>query len=343
MAKSSITDVAAIAGVSIATVSRCLNNPDKVSEKSRLKVHEAIVKANYTPNVLAQNFRKGRTNIALVVIPSIGDPFFTEVVRGIRSVAEEKAYSIIISEAQSGSEAGEDLLSMLASKQTDGIILLASTPPFPPDAVTSESGHNKPIVIGCETVSAELSVLPSVHIDNVGAAADATDYLIERGHNRIALVCGQGGSLLTKDREAGYRLALRKAGITLDPELIVSGDLSIEGAIHATRSLMSLRHRPSAIFCTTDEMAMGCLHELKSQGYKVPQDLSVMGFDDTRYAAVTEPPLTTVRQPAYEIGERTMLRLCELIAAGDSVEYLGKTADIVPHRLVIRNSVGPGS
>ena len=139
MANSSITDVAAIAGVSIATVSRCLNNPDQVSEKSRLKVHEAIVKANYTPNVLAQNFRKGRTNVVLVFFFCIVYPFFTEVVRGIRSVAEEKAYSIIISEAQSGNEAGEHLLSMLASKQTDGIILLASTPPFPPDAITTES------------------------------------------------------------------------------------------------------------------------------------------------------------------------------------------------------------
>ncbi len=338
MATSSIKEVAELAGVSIATVSRCMNSPDKVSEKTRIKVQDAILKTGYTPNTLAQSFRRGRTNMVMVVLSSIGDPFFTEVMRGIRNAADAKGYSIIINETQFNTMTADEIAAMVVSRQTDGIILLASMSPFGTEVLSAKSHRALPIVIGCETVSAELSVYPSVHIDNVAAATEATDYLILQGHQRVGLICGSAKSLLTKDREFGYRSAMHQAGLDIEEGWVVHGDLTIDGSIRATRSLLNHRHPPTAIFCTTDEMAIGCMHAIKSAGMRIPQDISVMGFDDTRYAAVMDPPLTTIGQPAAEIGERVMYRLCREIDRGAGNKSSNEP-ELVPHRLIVRQSV----
>ena len=341
MNSASIKDVAELAGVSIATVSRCMNTPDKVSEKTRIKVQDAILKTGYTPNTLAQSFRRGRTNIVMVVLPSIGDPFFTLVMQGIRNAADAKGYSIIINESRFNTMTADEIAAMVVSRQTDGIILLASMSPFGTEVLSTKSHRTLPIVVGCETVAPELADFPSVHIDNVAAAREATAYLVAQGHERIGLIAGTAASLLTKDREFGYRAAMRDAELDIEEGWIVNGDLNIEGAIRATRSLLNHAHRPTAIFCTTDEMAIGCLHAVKSAGLQVPQDISIMGFDDTRYAAVTDPPLTTISQPAIEIGERVMYRLCRDIDQGRQSGEGDSKPELVPHRLIIRQSVAP--
>lgn len=328
-----------MAGVSIATVSRCINNPEKVTEKTRLKVQKAILETGYSPNTLAQSFRRGRTNLVMVVLPSIGDPFFTDVMRGIRTAAKAKGYSVVIEETQFNTMTADEIGAMLVSKQTDGIILLASMSPFGTEILSAKSRRRLPIVIGCETISPELAEFPSVHIDNVAAAKEATNYLISQGHRRIAMIYGQASSLLTKDREYGYRAAMKQARLTIEEGWVVEGELSIEGAIRATRKLLNHQHRPTAIFCANDEMAIGCLHAVKSAGLRVPDDISVMGFDDIRYAEVADPPLTTIGQPAEEIGERVMYRLCREIEDGRNGET---TPEIVPHELIVRQSVaGP--
>ena len=328
-----------MAGVSIATVSRCINNPEKVTEKTRLKVQKAILETGYSPNTLAQSFRRGRTNLVMVVLPSIGDPFFTDVMRGIRTASKAKGYSVVIEETQFNTMTADEIGAMLVSKQTDGIILLASMSPFGTEILSAKSRRRLPIVIGCETISPELAEFPSVHIDNVAAAKEATNYLISQGHRRIAMIYGQASSLLTKDREYGYRAAMKQARLTIEEGWVVEGELSIEGAIRATRKLLNHQHRPTAIFCANDEMAIGCLHAVKSAGLRVPDDISVMGFDDIRYAEVADPPLTTIGQPAEEIGERVMYRLCREIEDGRNGET---TPEIVPHELIVRQSVaGP--
>lgn len=336
MADVSIKEVAKIAGVSIATVSRCVNQPDKVTERTRLKVQEAIVKTGYSPNTLAQSFRRGRTNLVMVVLPSVGDPFFTAVMRGIRGAAKAKGYSVVIEESQFNTMTADEIGAMLVSRQTDGIILLASMSPFGTDILSAKNHRRLPIVIGCETVSPELADFPSVHIDNVAAAKEATNYLIARGHKRIAMIYGQASSLLTRDREFGYRAAMKEANIDIEDGWFVSGDLTLDGAIRATRELLNHEHRPTAIFCANDEMAIGCLHEIRAAGLAVPADISVIGFDDIRYAAVTDPPLTTIGQPAEEIGERVMYKLCHEIEDGHSGP---RAPELVPHRLIVRESV----
>jgi LacI family repressor for deo operon, udp, cdd, tsx, nupC, and nupG len=337
----SIKDVAELAGVSIATVSRCVNNPEKVTEKTRLKVQAAIVDTGYAPNTLAQSFRRGRTNLIMVVLPSVGDPFFTEVMRGIRTAAKEKGYSVVIEETQLNTMTADEIGAMLVSRQTDGIILLASMSPFGTEILSAENRRRLPIVVGCEKVSPDLADLPSVHIDNVAAAMEATNYLISQGHKRIGMIYGQESSLLTKDRELGFRAALEQAKLPIEDGWVAEGQLSIEGARQATRELLDSGNRPTAIFCANDEMAIGCLHEIKAAGLRVPEDVSVVGFDDIRYAEVTDPPLTTISQPAEEIGERVMNRLCRRIEEGRGNG--DDESQIVPHKLVIRQSVAKPS
>ena len=341
MAQASIKDVADIAGVSIATVSRCINNPSQVRERTRIKVQQAVMATGYSPNTIAQSFRRGRTNIIMVVVPSVGDPFFTDVMGGIRSVVAENNYSIIISETNFNTMTAEEVGAMMVSRQADGFILLASIFPFGNEVLARAEKRSQPVVIGCETISASLADIPSVHIDNVAAAHEATHFLISIGHKKIAFMSGLKTSLLTKDRESGYRAAMHKAKLSIENGWVVEGKLSIEGAGKACRHLLKHPDRPTAIFCANDEMAIGCLHEVKKQGLSVPQDISVMGFDDIRYASVMEPALTTIAQPARQIGERVAIRLFKAIETGNQPN---NQPVILPHKLKIRESVAaPGA
>lgn len=336
MAQVSIKEVAKIAGVSIATVSRCINNPLQLREPTRIKVQQAILKTGYSPNTLARNFRRGRTNIIMVVMPSVGDPFFTDVMQGIHSVMAEHDYSIIISETNFNTMTAEEVGAMMVSRQADGFILLASIFPFGNEALTRAGKRSQPVVIGCETISASLANIPSVHIDNEAAAQEATNFLISKGHKKIAFISGQSTSLLTRDRESGYRAAMHKARLGIEEGWVVEGNLSIEGAGRACSELLNHPDQPTAIFCATDEMAFGCMHEIKNQGLAIPEDISVMGFDDIRYAGVMEPALTTIAQPARKIGERVAIRLLKAIETGDQPN---NQPVILPHQLIIRKSV----
>ena len=335
MSTVSIKDVARIAGVSIATVSRCINEPDRVRLNTRAKVQSAIEQTGYSPNTLAQSYRRGKTHVIMVVLPSVGDPFFTEVMKGIREVASNNGYTLLINETQFNTITADEIGSIVVSRQADGIILLAAMSPFGTRVLSAKSQRALPMVIGCETVSPELNSYPGIHIDNISAAREATNYLLELGHDKIAFIYGEHKTLLTMDRERGYREAMREAGKIIDNGWVVEGGLTLDGAIDATDKLLAQPNPPTAIFCANDEMAMGCLHAVKDAGLDVPGDISVIGFDDNRYARVMDPPLTTIAQPAEKIGQRVMERLLKEIENGRSKNA---EPEIVPHELVIRAS-----
>lgn len=335
MAKTSIKKVAQLAGVSIATVSRTLNFPDKVSENTRLRVEDAIRETGYQPNSLAQSFRRGHTNIVTVVMPSIGDPFAAGVMRGIQAAAEQNGYAVYVEEKPLQAMSSDEFDTLLGSRQSDGMIVIASIPSAGVKVLTDDNRPKLPVVIACETPP-ELAATPRVHIDNFGAASDATELLISNGHKNIAMIYGLEESPLTISRVNGFRAALEKAGLQLPDEWLVEGYRTLAGGRAAARTLLSGDDRPTAIFCGNDDMALGCLHECRLLGIRVPDDLSVMGFDDIQFAAVANPPLTTVSQPAEDIGSRILARLCKIIAGEPDA---GQPADIVPHQLVIRDSV----
>lgn len=334
----SIQDVAKIAGVSIATVSRYLNNPDQVKNATREKVQKAITSTGYSPNTLARNFRRGKSGIVLVVVPSIADPFFEGVMKGIMQVADELQLSIFIRETRQNTLTADEYSNMIFSKQADGIVLLASLCPFTPPSGNAAQ-KTQPIIVSCESVLPETASFPSVRIDNVAAAKEATDYLINLGHKRIGFIYGSHTFTLTLDRERGYQRAMKQAKLEVEDGWVVEGGLTLDGARKATRKLLNHPNPPTAIFCANDEMAMGTLHEIKSARLKIPQDISVVGFDDIRYAEILDPPLTTISQPAEEIGERTMHRLYKAIEGRD----IGTGEEIVPHKLVVRRSTAAPS
>ncbi len=331
---SSIKDVARLAGVSIATVSRYLNDPESIRGDNRRNVERAIRRADYAPNRLAQNFRRGRTGIIMVVLPSVGDPFFSDVMQGISRVAAERHYSILIRETAMNTLSLDQYSDIVLSKQADGIILLASTCPATPLRPRATDTPPAPIVLGCENLSPELGPVAAVRIDNYAAAIEATRHLLDLGHRRIAFVNGWRGAALTADRERGFRDAMASAGLDVDERRVVEGQLSAAGAMQAAEQLLQDPQPPTAIFCANDEMAIGAMHGIRSHGLSIPGDISVVGFDDVRYAALLNPPLTTVAQPGELIGERAMERI---LAAIDS-KAADPTVEIVPHRLVVRKS-----
>ena len=316
----SINEVALVAGVSTATVSRYINTPDQVAHKTQLKVESAIRETGYTPNTLAQKLRRGRSHHILVAVPSVGDPFFSAVMRGVRKAARAHGYTVFIRETRQEALSTEEMNAVLDSKQADGIVLL----------------NNMTYVAGKLDPSTDTLRRPAtIHIDNVAAAETMTQFLIKHGHRRIAMIySGRKPSFV--EREHGFRSAMQRAGLDVADKIVIDTENSLEGGREAARSLMNLETRPTAIFCGSDELAIGCMHEVREAGLCVPADISVAGFDDNRYAAVSNPPLTTIRQPAERMGVHVVEELCRAID-NDGVP-LGDGA-VVPHELIVRDSV----
>lgn len=335
----STRDVARMAGVSTASVSRCINDPGKVSEETRQRIEAAIKKLSYTPNPLARDFRRGRTNMLLVVMPSIGVPFFADIMRGIHAEASRRGYGIVISDTQDNSLSAKQVEAMLISRHADGIILLGTASPLGGEILGARR-RDIPIVIGCEAITPDLAQYPSVHIDNIQAAREATEHLVGLGHRNIAFIADVPGSLLMADRLKGFHEAIEAAGSGMSAPAIVYGGLTVEGAEHAARRLLALKHRPTAIFCANDDTAIGAAHAVIESGFRIPEDISLVGFDDMRYARVMRPALTTVRQPAEEMGVRIVQSLCRDIENPPRKATV-RVPEIVPHQLVVRDSTGP--
>jgi LacI family repressor for deo operon, udp, cdd, tsx, nupC, and nupG len=335
MTKPTIVEVAKLAGVSNSTVSRCLNNPEKVDRKTLARVRKVIDEIGFRPNMLAQSFRRGRTDIVLVVVHHVGSSIFSDILDGIRQVLGER-YSVILMESRSEEHGHSRFIDLLVAKQVVGVILLCSLPPFSRKLVELDNIARLPVVIGLEPVSADLAALPSVHIDNYRAALEATNYLLGMGHRDIVFVTGEKGSLVTLDRERGFLDAMARADIDAPEARMLHADLSINGGISAGHALFGRPDRPTALFCANDDLALGAMSVASRFGLDIPADLSVMGFDDSAYAAMANPPLSTVAQPTREIGERSARRLLQAIENPEDASP--QVAEILPHRMVIRQT-----
>ncbi len=332
---SSIKDVAKMARVSIATVSRYINTPDQVRAPTAKRVKEAIEKTGYKTNSLARNFRMGKTQQIMVVLPSIGIPFYGPIVEGVRKVADSVGYHILVMETAFNSVEYDDFTKLVMTKQTDGIILLSTLSPFK-ELKVAANRVPPPIVLGLESISTELSHFPCVCIDNEAAARDATRYLIGLGHRNIGFFHGSTnpGPELTRARAVGFSKAMAAKKIPINEDWVIKAPINVEGGRLAAKQLLTRGSKPTAVFCANDEMALGAIFEFKKAGLRVPQDISVMGFDNMLYGEISDPPLTTIEQPADKIGEYSMRRLLKLIA-GDTD---GADVEIVPHRLIERQS-----
>ncbi|PCI46030.1 MAG: LacI family transcriptional regulator [Alphaproteobacteria bacterium] len=332
---SNIQDVAKLSGVSVATVSRTLNNPEVVSEKTRKKVLKVVEEINYYPDSLAKNFRTRKTYMIVVLVPDIANPFFSRVIRGIQNTAHLNNYSILLGDTQSQISIEESYAKMVIAKQADGIIQLSAHFPLKDEMLKRYSHEKLPIVNICECLDGD--IVPTIQLDNIGAAKTMTSHLIELGHKHIGVVTGPAKSPLTKDRLAGYRLALEEAGLSFDDNLIRTGDFSVKSGRDTADEFLGMSQVPTSVFCFNDEMAMGVCQRFKEAGISVPEYISVAGFDDINFASLHSPSLTTIRQPAEEIGKAAALQLYNILRGiPPSERHI-----VFPFDLITRDSTGP--
>ena len=326
---STVKEIAAIAKVSVATVSRALQRPEIVSETTRQRIHDVVKRLGYTPNALARNLRTARTRLIVALLPDIANPFFSEVIRGIEQVAHENSYSVLLGETQGSLVREQAYADMVAARQADGIITMSPRVPAIPIQ------GRLPVVNACEYVKD--GQVSSVYIDNTAAAGVAVDYLVMLGHREIAFVAGPPSSPISVDREQGYRAALQRAKLPLQAALVAAGDFSIESGERAVELLLSQGKPFTAVFCSNDEMAIGALRALSSHGLRVPEDVSVVGFDDIRFARYTSPPLTTVAQPKNALGREAMSMMLELLNDPE----VPPRKRVLSADLVVRGSTAP--
>ncbi|WP_263862215.1 DNA-binding transcriptional regulator CytR [Vibrio panuliri] len=326
-------DVAQLAGVSTATVSRALMNPEKVSSATRKRVEDAVLEAGYSPNSLARNLRRNESKTIIAIVPDICDPYYTEIIRGIEDAAMEHGYIVLLGDSAQQKKRENSFVNLVFTKQADGMLLLGTDLPF--DVSKPEQKNLPPMVMACE-FAPELE-LPTVHIDNLTSAFEVVNYLTQLGHKRIAQISGPQDAALCQFRQQGYLQALRRAGISMNPSYSIHGNFSFEDGAKAVRQLLTLPEPPTAIFCHNDAMAIGAIQEAKRLGLRVPQDLSVVGFDDIQFAQYCDPPLTTISQPRYEIGRQAMLMMLEILRGHD----VRTGSRLLETNLVVRKSAAP--
>lgn len=328
-----IREVADHAGVSVATVSRALQQPERVSPKTRQRVMDAVAATGYKPNLMAVKFRSGKSHNIVVLVPTVANVFFARVISGMQEAAAEQGYAILLANTMGRSDIEDDYTKMVQTAQADGLIQLRAHNPF--DMSMINDNGLLPMVNACEVLDAV--PCPTVTLDNRAAARAMTEHLISLGHTRIALIKGPQGSPLTRERVAGYKDALVDAGITYDDALLYPGDFTLKSGFDAATSILSATTRPTAVFCENDETAMGAMQRFKQAGLSIPGDISVAGFDDIDFAAYADPPLTTISQPAEEFGRTAVSQLVDVLN--------GKTRRapkiIIPFDLVVRESTGP--
>ncbi len=335
--RATIGDVAQLAGVSTATVSRVLHTPELVSDSTRKAVHSAINKTNYTLNLAARNLRQQRSNAIVVLVPDIGNTFFSEILAGIERVASSAGQTILIGHTAHDQLREEKYLNNLLNSQADGALLLNGHLPDSVAAKIRETpGRRLPIVSVSEALADQ--IVPHVGIDNAGAAALATQYLLDHGHRHIVHLRGPASNILTGQRTSGFARTMKAAGLQVSPDMLLDGDFTIESGIAAAAVLIAAGLMPDAVFCANDEMAIGLMSRLAEHGIRVPQDVSVIGFDDIAFSRTAQPALTTIHQPRAEIGERATQTLLELIAGDTDV---GNLITTLPADLVERASVAP--
>jgi len=305
-----ISDVAKMAGVSIKTVSRVVNNEPNVKANTRELVNHAIVELNYKPSLAARGLAGGRSFLVGLLYDNPSDSFLVELQRGILRACREKHYGLALCPAFSKStDVKSDILDWIRATQPDGVIL---SPPLSDNMDVVDAL----MTIGLKFVSVSSSGTghgPAVHIDEAEAARQMTHHLIESGHKRVGFVKGPLDHACTRLRYEGFCAAMSAAGIAVDSTLVTGGNFHFESGVEAAEKLLSGANRPSAIFASNDDMAAGVMHVAHRMGLSIPGDLAVAGFDDTPMSRQFWPGLSTVKQPVELIGEMATERLMKEI------------------------------
>lgn len=325
-----IQDIAERAKVSKSTVSRVLNDKAIVNEQTRSNVLKAMKSLGYQPNVFARGLASGRSMTVGVVTQNIGSPFYDAVMQGVIKGFAGTGYSPIFVDGQWKQKTELEAIRTLLDRRVDGLLLLSGD--YPEDKLADLKESVPTIVVGKELPGWENQC---VFIDNFGAAHDATQHLIQYGHRNIAMVQGIPHHQDAIRRLEGYKQAIDDAGIEFDPELVLEGNFSAQSGMLAVNTLLLRGKQFTAVFAANDMTAYGVRLALYRQGIRVPEDVSLVGFDDQAESALTTPPLTTVRQPAVEMGATAAAALVKRMR-GEVCELPVLHAELKPRESVAR-------
>jgi LacI family transcriptional regulator len=326
----SIKDVAKEAGVSIATVSRVLNDVDVVNEETKKRVVEAINKLGYRPNIVARSLKTQRTKTIGIVIPDISSQFYPEIVRGAEDVANIYDYNIMLCNTDLDPEKEMEYLRVLKEKMVDGVLYMSTS--LESNILDLINNLQIPMVL-VETTSRDGNI-PSVTIDNEKAAFDAVEYLIKKGNKRIAYIGTHQDEVNDRAlRYKGYKHTLKENGLELNEKLAYFGGLKAQDGYDGITEILK-HEKIDAVFCASDEIAMGAINALRDKGIRVPEDVDIVGFDNIYSASIFYPKITTIAQPMYDMGSVGMRMLIKII---NKKEVENKNY-ILDHQLIERDS-----
>jgi LacI family transcriptional regulator len=326
-AKVTLEMVAERAGVSPSTVSRILNGTAVVSDDKRAAVDRAIAKLGFVPNPVARGLAGGRTLSVGVVSQAIDSPFYGAALRGIEVELDAAGYSPLFMSGHWQAEEEARCIEVLRSRRVDGLIVLTGRLS---DSALRSVARALPVVVTGRSLKAPNLI--SLDFDNCEGARQATRHLIELGHKRIAFIAGDGQHPDAVDRQRGYQLALESAGLRFDPALVAQGNFSEHSGLIAVERLIEARTRFSAIFAANDQMAVGAALGLYRHGRRVPDEVSLVGFDDLAGSVYTVPPLSTVHNPVQEIGQLAARAMLSLLS-GERPQF-----EVPAPRLIARES-----
>lgn len=329
--KITIKEIAKRAGVSTATVSRIINGQAGYNEETKMKVMQIIEETGYMGNASAlKEFTKSKVDqLVALLVPDLETNFYAKIIMGIEDIARSEGYSVLIcNTGKEGENALEDI-KVLKKRKVSGIALIGITPND--EVYQMLENTNIPYIL-ISTMSFKYPI-PYIKVDSVHAAYTAVNYLIQQGHTEIAMITGTSKSGIS-NRELGYRTAMQEAGLTIKETRICRGDFSFESGRNETLKLLELDQQISAVFAASDDMALGVMSAAYEKGILVPEQLSVIGYDDTKIAKMSIPPLTTVAQPLYDMGQKGMKLLMQYMDTKDKPSSI-----ILPIELKVRKTV----
>ncbi len=331
-----MADVAREARVSVATVSRLLNHQGPVRPDTAERVYAAIQKLSYEPNILARNLRKNESRVILILSPNVTNPYYAHILSGIGDAAAELGYSALICNTADDQEREKEALDLLKKRRADGAILMSSELGC---GWLLEYASRYPLVQCCE-YDPDVDI-PHVSIDNYQAAQNTMEYLIAQGHTRIAIISSENNYFSTRMRYQGYRDTLEKYGIPIREDYIAyaSRDYSFKSGKMKAKALLGASLPPTAIFCISDTLALGAITAAKEIGRRVPEDVTVIGFDDVEHTTMFHPYITTIAQPCYKLGKQSMHLLYAQMTQGRDARVPHQL--ILEHELIVRESSSP--
>lgn len=326
-----ISDVAAKAGVSPATVSRVLNDTVNVNPKTKEKVLQAIQELGYHPNAAAKNLRSQRSSTIGVIVPDINSAYYTQIIKGIENMAYARKYKVIICDAENSKEKEQEYLSLLTDRTVDGLIL--NTPLSTDQEIIyyAERGYHIAVV----GRNIEHDTIPCIFTDNVRLSKDVVNHLVDMGHTDIVFMSGYADAIDSYERLEGYLKAMRDRQLPFRPELVENGNFNEDGGYEAMIRLFEKNLKFTAVFAANDEMALGVYKACRELNLRIPEDIAVVGVDNNRISKYLTPTLSTVEQPKYTMGA---LLVEKLIDQMNQNEFHNKRVFRVDSQLLIRQS-----